>query len=284
MKIGNKEIGAGKSVFIIAEIGINHNGDINIAKKLIDIAAETDVDAVKFQKRTIDVVYTKEELDKPRESPWGTTNREQKNGLEFNEEEYWEIDRHCSKKNIMWFASCWDKGSVDFIEKYNPPCYKIASPLLTNDELLKYTRDKGRPIIISTGMSTVEEINHALDIIGQKNTIVMHCTSTYPSTLDILNLNVIKTFKSYLKCPVGYSGHSAGIIPPVMAVTLGACAIEKHITLDRSMYGSDQSASIEPAGLRRMVSYIRKCAETLGDGNKKVYDSEIAIRKKLRRI
>jgi len=283
VKIGKCKIGEGEKVMVIAECGINHNGDINIAKRLIDSAVNAKCDAVKFQKRTIDIVYTKEELDKPRESPWGTTNREQKEGLEFGYDEYVEIDKYCKEKNIMWFASCWDEESVDFIDQFNPPCYKIASASLTDDELLKHTKSKDKPIIISTGMSTVSEINHALKIIGQDNTIVLHCTSTYPSKLEELNLKVIDTYKKYLRCPIGYSGHEIGLLESVVAVTLGACVIERHITLDRAMYGSDQAASIEPQGIARLVKDIQEIPVILGNGNKKVYDSEEAIKKKLRR-
>lgn len=283
VKIGKCKIGEGEKVMVIAECGINHNGDINIAKRLIDSAVNAKCDAVKFQKRTIDIVYTKEELDKPRESPWGTTNREQKEGLEFGYDEYVEIDKYCKEKNIMWFASCWDEESVDFIDQFNPPCYKIASASLTDDDLLKHTKSKDKPIIISTGMSTVSEINHALKIIGQDNTIVLHCTSTYPSRLEELNLKVIDTYKKYLRCPIGYSGHETGLLESVIAVTVGACVIERHITLDRAMYGSDQAASMEPQGITRLVKDIHEISIILGNGNKKVYDSEEAIKKKLRR-
>lgn len=283
VKIGKYEVGEGQPVMVIAECGINHNGDINITKKMIDSAVSAGCDAVKFQKRTIDVIYTKEELDKQRESPWGTSNREQKEGLEFNHDDYVIIDTYCKEKGIMWFASCWDKDSVDFIDHFNPPCYKIASASLTDDDLLLYTKSKGKPIILSTGMSTVSEINHALKILGQDNTIVMHCTSTYPSKLEELNLNVIQTYKRYLRCPIGYSGHEVGLLETLVAVVLGATVVERHITLDRAMYGSDQAASVEPQGITRLVKDIKEIPIILGDGTKKVYDSEVVIKKKLRR-
>lgn len=277
-------VGENESTFVVAEIGINHNGEVELAKKLIDASVEAGCDAVKFQKRTIDSVYTKEELDKPRESPWGTTTREQKEGLEFDKKEYRAIDSYCKQNKILWFASCWDKKSVDFIDEFNPPCYKIASALLTNDNLLKYTKSKGKPIVLSTGMSTMEEVEHALDILGEEDLVVLHCTSTYPASLKELNLKVIQTYKEKFNCPIGYSGHSVGVIDPVLAVVLGACMVEKHVTLDRSMYGSDQSASLEPQGLTRMVSYIRSVPVILGDGKKRVHDSEIPIKNKLRRV
>lgn len=284
VKIGNKTVGENEPTFIIAEIGINHNGQIELAKKLIDVAVKAGCDAVKFQKRTIDTVYTKEELDKPRESPWGTTTRQQKEGLEFGKKDYQIIDDYCKKNKIQWFASCWDKKSVDFIDEFNPSCYKIASPCLTNDNLLKYTKSKGKPIILSTGMSTMNEVEHAVDVLREKDLVLLHCTSTYPASLKELNLKVIQTYKKKFGCPIGYSGHSVGVIDSVLAVVLGACVVEKHITLDRSMYGSDQSASLEPQGLERTVSYIRSIPVALGDGKKILHESEIPIKNKLRRV
>ena len=286
MRIGDKQIGDENPIFIIAEIGINHNGDMNITKKLIDVAKDAGCDAVKFQKRTIDIIYSKEELARPRESPWGATNREQKEGLEFGKDEYAEINKYCKERDILWFASCWDKDSVDFIDQFDPPCYKIASASITDNNLLEHIAKKGKPIIISTGMSTTKEIDEAIRLLEKitSDILIMHCTSTYPSVLNELNLKVITTLKKKYKYPIGYSGHSTGIVPPVMAATLGAYAIEKHITLDRAMYGSDQPASIEPPGLKKMVSYIRGCQEALGDGMKKVYDSEIPIKEKLRKV
>jgi N-acetylneuraminate synthase len=285
IRIGNKYVGDEKPVFMVAEIGINHNGNIDFAKQLIDVAVSAGCDAVKFQKRTIEDVYTKEELDAPRESPWGTTNREQKNGLEFDDTEYSEIDLYCKREHIMWFASCWDKKSVDFIDAYNPPCYKIASPLITNHDLLAYTCKKKKPIILSTGMSTMQQIHDAVDVVNKftDQLILLHCTSTYPSALAELNLNVIQTLKKMYKYPIGYSGHEVGISSSIVAGVLGAVLIERHITLDRSMYGSDQASSLEPRGVELLVSNIRELPIILGDGTKKVYDSEKPIIKKLRR-
>ena len=282
--IGNKEVGENKPVFIAAELGINHNGDVEIAKQLIDVAVEAGCDAVKFQKRTIEIVYSKEELQKPRESPWGTTFEEQKKGLEFGQEEYQIIDEYCRAKNILWFASCWDEESVDFIDAFNPPCYKIASASLTDDSLLKHTRSKGKPILLSTGMSTLEQIHHAVDILGEEDLILLHCTSTYPSKLEELNLNVITTLKQEFSCPIGYSGHEIGVSSSIVAAVLGACMVERHLTLDRAMYGSDQAASLEPQGMKKLVRDIRELPTILGDGKKRVYKSELPIIQKLRRV
>jgi len=283
VKIGKKSVGDGEPTFVIAEIGINHNGSIKIAKELIDVASDAGCDAVKFQKRTVELVYSKEELDKPRDSPWGTTNREQKYGIELSFDDYIEIDKYCKRKKIIWFASCWDKKSVDFMEQFNPVCYKIASAILTNNSLLKYTKDKERPIILSTGMSTLEQIKKAVKILGEDNLIILHCTSTYPSKPSELNLKVIPEFKKNFNSPIGYSGHEIGVFPSVAAVLMGACVVERHITLDRSMYGSDQAASLEPQGLKRMVRDIRLVPQIMGDGIKKVYDSEQLIIEKLRK-
>jgi len=282
--IGNKVIGDGYPCFIIAEIGINHNGSIQLAKKMIDIAITTGCDAVKFQKRTIDVVYTKEELAKERKSVFGETNGDLKRGLEFGVKEYKEIDKYCKEKGIIWFASCWDEGSVDFIEKFNPPCYKIASASLTDDNLLKHTKSKGKPIFLSTGMSTMKQIKHAISILGEDNIILMHCTSTYPSNADETNLRVIEKWKKQFNCPIGYSGHERGITPSVLAVAVGANAVERHITIDRTNWGSDQAASLETAGLYHMVRDIRQTPILLGDGKKIVYPREFPIIDKLRRI
>ena len=284
VKIADKHIGDGYPCFIIAEIGINHNGSVKLAKKMIDIAVTTGCDAVKFQKRTVDVVYTKEELAKERKSVFGNTNGDLKRGLEFGEAEYKEIDEYCKRKGILWFASCWDEGSVDFIEKFNPPCYKIASASLTDDNLLKYTKAKGKPILLSTGMSSMEEIRHAVEILGEDNLIIFHCTSTYPSNAEEMNLRVIETFKKEFNCPIGYSGHERGVTPSVLAVALGACAVERHITVDRTNWGSDQAASLEMAGLYHMVRDIRQVPVLLGDGKKVVYPRELPIIEKLRRV
>ena len=285
IKIGNKTVGENHPVFVIAEIGINHNGDMALAKKLIDSAKEAGADAVKFQKRTVAVVYTPEELGKPRENPFGPTNGDLKRGLEFGQKQYEEIDTYCKQKGILWFASCWDEGSVDFIDAFNSPCYKIASASLTDDNLLRYPRSKGKPIILSTGMSTLEQIDRAVEVLGTDDLILLHTTSTYPSDLKELNLLVIKSLQErYPTIPIGYSGHEVGLSSSVMAVVLGGCVVERHITLDRSMWGSDQAASVEPQGFERLVRDIRLWDEVKGDGQKRVYDSEVPIQKKLRRI
>ena len=284
VNIAGKKVGDGNPCFVVAEIGINHNGSVELAKKIIDIASATGCDAVKFQKRTVDVVYTKEELAKERKSIYGNTNGDLKRGLEFGLEEYKEIDRYCKEKEILWFASCWDEASVDFIEQFNPPCYKIASASLTDDNLLKHTRAKGKPIILSTGMSTMEQIRHAVDILGEDNLIILHCTSTYPSNADEMNLKVISTFKKEFNCPIGYSGHERGISPSVIAVALGANMVERHITTDRTNWGSDQAASLETAGLYHMIRDIKQVPAILGDGVKVVYPRELPIIDKLRRV
>ena len=284
VKIADRIIGDGCPCFIIAEIGINHNGSVNLAKKMIDIAVTTGCDAVKFQKRTVDIVYTKEELAKERKSVFGNTNGDLKRGLEFGEEEYREIDEYCKKKGIMWFASCWDENSVDFMEKFDIPCYKIASASLTDDNLLKYTRSKGKPIMLSTGMSTMEQIRHAVSVLGEDNLIILHCTSTYPSNSEETNLRVIETFRKEFSCPIGYSGHERGVTPSVLAAALGAAVVERHITTDRTNWGSDQAASLEMAGLYHLVRDIRQTPDLLGDGIKVVYPREIPIIEKLRRV
>lgn len=283
VKIGNKTIGDGQPCFIIAEIGINHNGDLVLAKQLIDIAVMTGCDAVKFQKRTVDVVYTKEELAKERESKFGNTNGDLKRGLEFGFNEYAKIDKYCKEKGILWFTSCWDEESVDLIDKFNPPCYKIASASLTDDNLLKHTKSKGKPILLSTGMSTMKQIEHAVKILGKDNLVLYHCTSTYPSEISEINLKVINTLKEKFRVPIGYSGHEKGVSQSVIAASVGACSVERHITTDRALWGSDHAASLEPAGLFRMVRDIRQIPALMGDGVKKVYESELPIIQKLRR-
>ncbi|MBE7512764.1 MAG: N-acetylneuraminate synthase family protein [Anaerolineales bacterium] len=285
VQIGEHSVGAGQPTFIVAEIGINHNGDMDICKRLIDAAIESGANAVKFQKRTIDVVYSAEELARPRENPFGATNGDLKYGLEFGVDQYAEIDAYCREKGILWFASCWDEGSVDFIEKFQPACYKIASASLTDDNLLRHHRQYKRPIILSTGMSTLEQIDHAVEVLGKDDLILLHTTSTYPSQLEELNLRVMHTLAArYPDVPVGYSGHEVGLAPSIAAAALGAVMIERHITLDRAMWGSDQAASVEPQGFARMVKDIRAIEIALGDGVKVVYESEKSIIKKLRRV
>ena len=271
--------------FIIAEIGINHNGDMNLAKKLIDGAVLADCDLVKFQKRTIDLVYTQEELDKSRESPWGTTNREQKAGLEFGEKEYDKINRYCRKKGIAWTASAWDVPSQLFLRKYDLKYNKVASPMLTYDELLETIAEEGKHTFISTGMSTIEQIRKAVSIFKKANCPyeLMHCNSTYPLNPEDTNLRVIETLRNEFGCDVGYSGHEVGIIVSCAAVALGATSVERHITLDRAMYGSDQSTSLELTGLNKLTSYIRDIEKSLGSPVKKIYASEVSAMKKLRK-
>lgn len=284
VQIKDRIIGPGHPTFITAEIGINHNGDLKLAKKLISAAAASGCDAVKFQKRTIEVVYTPEELAQPRESPFGKTNGDLKRGLEFGKDEYAEIDHFCRSLDMMWFASCWDEGSVDFIEQFAPPCYKIASACLTNDNLLRYYKSMRRPIILSTGMSTMEQIDHSVEILGHENLILMHCMSTYPAKIEELNLKVIPRLIERYDMPIGYSGHEVGLYTTLAAVVLGACAVERHITLDRAMWGSDQAASVEPHGIARLVKDIRAVETAMGDGVKRIYESEIPVMRKLRKV
>ena len=274
------------SVFIIGEIGINHNGDINIAKKLIDGAVFAGADAVKFQKRTIEKVYTKEELDKYRESPWGLTNREQKMGLEFGIEEYNEIDRHCKEKGIEWMASAWDTESQEMMRRYNLKYNKVASAMITHGELLRMVAEEGKYTFISTGMSSMEEIGKAVDLFRDADCPfeLMHCNSTYPMKDDEANLKLIPVLREKFNCKVGYSGHEVGLMPSCAAVALEATSIERHITLDRAMYGSDQAASIEVMGFYRLAGYIRTIEKSLGDGKKTVTEKETEIKKKLRRV
>ncbi|MBQ7127299.1 N-acetylneuraminate synthase family protein [bacterium] len=284
VNIADLKVGDGHPCFIIAEIGINHNGSIKLAKNLIDMAVSAGCQAVKFQKRTVDIVYTKEELSRKRQSIFGDTNGDLKRGLEFGYDEYKEIDEYCKEKNILWFASCWDEKSVDFIKQFNVPCYKIASASLTDDNLLKYTKKTGKPILLSTGMSTMEQIRHAVNILGTDNLIIYHCTSTYPSDSNEMNLKVIQTLKEEFDCPIGYSGHERGITPSILAVALGANSVERHITTDRTNWGSDQAASLEPTGLSHMIRDIRQVPQLLGDGKKVVYERELPIIDKLRRV
>jgi N-acetylneuraminate synthase len=279
LKGGNKV-----AVFIIAEVGINHNGDLEIAKKLIDVAVFSGCDAVKFQKRTIDKVYTKADLDKPRESPWGKTNRDQKLGLEFQEKDYDEIDRYCKEKKIEWFASAWDIDSQKFLKKYNLKYNKIASAMLTHKDILNMVADEKKYTFISTGMSTLDEIDEAVEIFKAKKCPfeIVHCNSVYPMKDADANLKVLETLRNRYKCKVGYSGHEVGLQICLAAASLGASSIEKHITLDRTMYGSDQAASIEPGGLLKLVRDIRVIEKAMGDGIKRVTLEEESVKAKLR--
>ncbi|MCW6087739.1 N-acetylneuraminate synthase family protein [Clostridium sporogenes] len=272
------------NTYIIAEIGINHNGDMNITKKLIDTAVIAGCDAVKFQKRTIDKVYTEEYLTSPRVSPWGNTQREQKEGLEFNEIQYDEINKYCEFKGIDWFASAWYIGSQKFLQKYNLKYNKVASAMLTNYELLEEIANEKKYTFISTGMSTYDEIDKAVQIFRKKNCSfeLMHCNSTYPMKNEDANLLMINNLKYRYDCKVGYSGHETGTLVSISAVALGATSIERHITLDKSMYGSDQAASIEPYELYKLVKEIREIEKILGNGQKVLNEEEMKVRKKLR--
>jgi N-acetylneuraminate synthase len=283
-RIGNRPVGAGCPVYIIAEIGINHNGDLQIAQQLIDAAVRAGCDAVKFQKRTPEICVPPEHRDVLRDTPWGRiTYLDYRHRVEFGQAEYTAIDAYCQQRGIDWFASCWDLPSIEFVEQFSPVCYKIASASLTDDTLLRRLRATGRPLILSTGMSTMDEIRHAITLLGTERLMITHSTSSYPCPAQELNLRVIETLQRQFPCPVGYSGHEAGLTPTYAAVTLGARLVERHVTLDRAMWGSDQAASVEPWGLARLVRDIRVIESALGDGVKQVYESEIPIRKKLRR-
>ena len=271
------------SIFIIAEVGINHNGDLDIAKQLIDGAAAAGADAVKFQKRTVDVVYTKEYLDSPRESPWGATQREQKEGLEFGLEEYREIDRYCREKSIAWFASSWDVESQKFLRQFDLKYNKIASAMLTNMPLLEAVVEEKRKTFISTGMHTLEEVETAVNVFNAQECTyeLMHCNSTYPMADKDANLRVIQTLRDRFGVDVGYSGHEVGLTVSVAAAALGASSIERHITLDRAMYGSDQAASVEIGGFTRLVRMVQTVEIALGESEKFITEAEIPIREKL---
>jgi N-acetylneuraminate synthase len=284
VRIGDDWVGDGHPAYVIAEIGINHNGSVEIAKQLIDAAVSTGCNAVKLQKRTPELCVPVEQRDVMRETPWGLlTYLEYRHRIEFGLTEYQEIDRYCRDRNIQWFGSCWDAPSVDFIEQFHPPCYKIASATLTDTDLLEHLRCTGRPLILSTGMSTIDQIQEAVDRLGTDQLIITHCTSTYPCPPSELNLRMIETLRQRYPCPIGYSGHEVGLPTTIAAVALGACMIERHITLNRAMWGSDQAASIEPQGFKRLVQYIRAVETAMGNGTKEVYASEMPILRRLRR-
>jgi N-acetylneuraminate synthase len=285
IEINGRKIGDGHPAIIVAEIGINHNGNIEIARQLIQAAQQAGVDAVKFQKRTPELCVPLEQQKQMRETPWGyITYLDYRKKVEFGEAEYQEIDRFCDELGMTWFASVWDEPSVDFLEAFNPVCYKIPSASLTDHNLLRHLRKTGRPLILSTGMSTLEQIKEAVKVVGTDNLLITHATSAYPCEPEELNLRMIQTLREMFPCPIGYSGHEVGLIPSAVAVSLGACLVERHITLDRAMWGGDQAASVEPGGFERLVKYVRVTEKALGDGVKKVYDDELPSMHKLRRV
>jgi sialic acid synthase SpsE len=285
-KIGDRLVGPDQPVYVIGEIGINHNGDLRNAMALIDHAKAAGMDAVKFQKRTPEVCTPKDQWEIERDTPWGRmTYIEYRHRVEFGADEFRQIDEYCAEIGIDWFASPWDVESVEFLMGYNPKVFKVASACLTDDDLLVAMRETGRSVILSTGMSTPEQIRHAVELLGSEQIVLLHATSTYPAPADQLNLRMINTLNSeYPNVPIGYSGHEVGLQTTLCAVALGACMVERHITLDRSMWGSDQSASVEPEGMRRLVRDIRVIEESLGDGVKQVYPAEEAAMRKLRRV
>jgi N-acetylneuraminate synthase len=286
IKIGNRTVGDGHPAYVIAEIGINHNGDLGIARQMIDAAVHAGVDAVKFQKRTPEIATPPEQQKQMRETPWGyITYLDYRYKVEFNEEQYCEIEKHCKSKGIAWMVSVWDEPSVDFMEKFDTPAYKIPSASLTDFGLIRKARATGKPVILSTGMSTMEQVRQGVKAAGEKDLALMHCTSTYPCEPEELNLKMVETLRhEFANVPIGYSGHEVGLVPSAIAVALGACMVERHLTLDRAMWGSDQAASVEPGGFERLVKYIRVSEAALGDGVKKVYESELGSMKKLRRV
>ena len=286
MNFGERQIGEGRPAFLIAEIGINHNGDLNIAKQMIDAAVHAGADAVKFQKRTPDVATPPDQQNQMRETPWGyITYLDYRYKVEFDYDQYCEIDRHCKEKGIAWMVSVWDEPSVDFMERFDTPAYKIPSASLTDAKLIRKARTTGRPLILSSGMSTMEQIRKGVEVAGADSLALMHCTSTYPCEPEELNLKMVETLRrEFPGLPIGYSGHEVGLVPSAVAVAMGACMVERHLTLDRAMWGSDQAASVEPGGFERLVKYIRVTEAAMGDGVKRVYESEKGSLKKLRRV
>jgi N-acetylneuraminate synthase len=284
IKIGNKWVGDGHPTYVIAEIGINHNGDVQVAKDLIKAAHDAHVDAVKFQKRTPEICVPDAQKGQMRDTPWGYISYlDYRYKVEFGQKEYEEIDAYCRSLGIDWLASSWDVPSLEFIDAFNPPAHKVPSALLTDHNLLRAIKATGRPVILSTGMSTMEEIEAAVELLELDNLLICHTTSSYPCPPEELNLEMIRTLKDKFQCPIGYSGHEVGLVTTAVAVAMGACMVERHVTLDRAMWGSDQAASVEPQGVRTLVKYIRVTEKSLGDGQKKVYDSEQSSIKKLRR-
>jgi N-acetylneuraminate synthase len=286
IKIGNRMVGEGHPTYIIAEIGINHNGDLAIAKQMIDAAVHAGVDAVKFQKRTPEIATPPEQRNQMRETPWGYVSYlDYRYKVEFGEEQYRELDRYCKEKGIAWMVSVWDQASVDFMEQFDTPAYKIPSASLTDFGLIRKARATGKPLILSSGMSTMEQIHHGVETASEKDLLLMHCTSTYPCEPEELNLRMIETLRrEFPDTPIGYSGHEVGLVPTAVAVALGACMVERHLTLNRAMWGSDQAASVEPWGFETLVKYIRVTERSIGDGVKKVYASEQPSLKRLRRV
>jgi len=286
VRIGDRDVGPGNPVFFVAEIGINHNGSLELAKQLIDGAVLAGCDAVKFQKRTPELCVPRSQWHLERETPWGRlTYIEYRRKIELGEHEYEEIDRYCRGRGIQWFASCWDEPSVDFMERLEPPCYKVASASLTDHALVRRMRRTGRALMLSTGMSTMDEIDRAVEAAGCEQLLIAHSTSLYPCPPELLNLRMIATLGDrFPTCPIGYSGHEVGLAPSLAAVAMGACFVERHITLDRAMWGTDQAASVEIGGLVRLISNIRDIERSLGDGIKRVYPLEHAARTKLRRV
>lgn len=282
--LGDRKVGHDQPTYIAAEIGINHNGDVNLAKKLIDAASLAGCDAVKFQKRTPELCVPPAMRDVMRETPWGMmTYMEYRRRMEFGVDAFTAIDRYCAEKGIAWFASAWDVPSIEFLEQFNSPCLKIPSACLTEDEILIRARATGRPVVLSTGMSTIEQVRHAVKLLDPSKLVLLHCTSTYPCPPAELNLSAMYTLAREFNVPIGYSGHESGLQTTVAAATLGACFIERHLTLDRAMWGSDHAASVEPGGFSRMVRDIRVVETAMGDGVKRVYESEIPVMKRLRR-
>ncbi len=286
IKLGNKVVGDGHPAYVIAEIGINHNGDLDVARQMIRAAAHAGADAVKFQKRTPEVCTPPEQQKQMRETPWGYISYlDYRYKVEFDKEAYTEIDKLSRELGIDWFVSVWDEQSVDFMEQFDTPAYKIPSASMTDHNLLRHVRKTGRPLIVSTGMSTMDQIHRAMDAVGLENLIIMHTTSAYPCDPDELNLKMIETLRrEFPNNPIGYSGHEVGLVPSAVAVALGATSVERHFTLDRAMWGSDQAASVEPGGFEKLVKYIRVTEQAMGDGVKKVYESEMSSLKKLRRV
>jgi len=284
INLGDRMVGDGHPTYIVAEVGINHNGSVQSAKDLIKAAVEAGVDAVKFQKRTPEICVPDHQKDQMRDTPWGYISYlEYRYKVEFNRAEYEEIDAYCKAMGIDWLASAWDGPSLEFMEAFSPPAHKVPSALLTDHQLLRAIKKTGRPVILSTGMSTMAEIEEAVALLDTENLLICHTTSSYPCPPEELNLKMIKTLKEKFSCPIGYSGHEVGLVPSALAVAMGASLVERHVTLDRAMWGSDQAASVEPHGVRTLVKYIRVTEKAMGDGKKQVYESEQSSLKKLRR-